>query len=159
MAYADFQDTAGYKSNHAGAGIRIVLQREDNPFETYIGFSGMTARETYEQLPVEEAGEEGVNEIVDGRHTINVSLNGFYSPEKSDTVLPSRKSFIGKRWVIFKKIGTDRPNEGQILEVVTGFRMADLDMPHGPRGNIVFTMSGPAERRWRGEEWALATGT
>ena len=158
MSYAAYRASDAYTSKVAGASVEILILNADDPSEVIIGrTTGMNSNEDFETLPVEEAGESGVNEIVDGRHTITGNLPAFYSPQWNDR-LPTRQNFIAKRYTIMKRIGEDWPHAGTVLDVVTGCKLSRLGNQQGARGLITLDMAFTGERRYNGGEWEALTG-
>ena len=159
MSYSNFQtDASGvYLGVGTGAAYVIQLVAEDDPSVSFTGFSGMSINEAFEAIPVEEAGNDGVDEIAQGRHTVAVSFNGFFRPETNDGQMVTRQSFIGRRFVAFRKVARGTFAD-TVIDVVTGVTVDSQGTQQGARGAITFTTSAQATRRYNGAEWAARTG-
>ena len=157
--YAEFVQSDAYQSKSPGAALEVLIQNELNPAESLIGkTSGLNINEDFETLPVEESGNDGVDEIVQGRHQVTCSVPGFWSPAYGDN-LPTRQDFIGKTWTIIKRIATPFPGAGTVVDVVTGAKLSSLANQTGARGLVTINMSFTAERRYNGKQWADISGT
>jgi len=147
-----------YASKKSGAAIEVVILNEDDPSVPIIGATtGINVNEDFEANPVEEAGNDGVDEIVDGRHTVSFSIPGFWTPEWNDR-LPTRQDFIGKSYLVLERIGKSQPGEGTVLNAYTGCKISGLGHSHGARGNKTLDIRFLAERRYNGDEWATLSG-
>jgi len=154
MPYAEFQATADYASKHAGAALRILIFNEKDPGAPIIGAAtGINGTDDYEAIPIEEAGNDGVDEIIQGRHTVSLTVQGFWTPEWNDR-LPTRQDFIGKKWTVMEVIAEDRPGAGEIVDVWTGCVMSRNGLAHGARGAKTFDLAFQAITRYNGKEWA-----
>lgn len=154
MPYADFASTPDYRSKHSGSAIAIEIYDEDNPSSPLIGAAtGINATDDFETIPIEEAGNDGVDEIVQGRHTISFTVQAFWSPQRNDA-LPTRQSFIGRKWTVIEKIAPGRPGAGEIVNVYTGAVNQRVGQAHGARGAKTVDLAFAAERRYNGQEWA-----
>lgn len=158
MAYADFVATDEFTSKHSGSGVEIVIIDENNPAEIIIGAtSGINFSDDFETLPIEEAGNDGVDEIVQGRHSGTCSLPAFFTPRANDA-LPTRQSFIGKAFVILERVAVGRPGAGTVLMAYTGAKLSRLGGQQGARGVKTIDMAFTYERRFNGAEWAELVG-
>ena len=156
--YAEYQASDAYPSKTAGASVEVSIVDETRPQETLIGkTTGLTWNEAFEVLPVEEGGNDGVDEIVQGRHTVNCSVPAFFSPQFNDN-MPTRQTFMGKKYTIIMRIAEPFPNAGRVLNVWTGAVLQDVSGQQGARGLMTVNMSFMAERRYNGTEWAALTG-
>jgi len=159
MSYADYKASDAYTSKISGASIEILLLNANDPSEVIIGrLTGHNVNEDYETLPIEECGEDGVDEIVDGRHTITGNLPAFFSPQWMDR-LPTRQDFLGKRYTIMRRVGENWPHAGTVIEVVTGAKLSRIGTQQGARGVMTIDLAYTAERRYNGEEWSELAGT
>jgi|SRR3990172_8757668 len=162
MAYADFvtlDDSQHYASKHSGSAVEVVLIDESNPAVTVIGATtGINVNEDFEANPVEEAGNDGVDEIVQGRHSGSLTVPAFWTPEWNDR-LPSRQNFIGRSFLILERLGKNRPGEGTVINAFTGCTLNGNGSSHGARGNKTLDLRFLFERRYNGQEWADLTGT
>lgn len=159
MPYQDFQQSSGYGSKTAGASIEIILINESDPTKSYVGkTTGMSWNDDFEALPVEEAGNDGVDEIVQGRHTTNFSIPAFYSPQFSDQ-MPTRQDFLGHKWTCLWRIASPYPNAGTVLQAHTGGVISNVSSQLGARGLVTSNLSFVAERRYSGKEWSDLTGS
>ncbi len=158
MGYADFQKLDAYATKRSGSHVGIVLFDESDPNNPLIGAAtGINATDDFETLPVEEAGEDGVNEIVQGRHTINITVNAFWSPQRNDK-LPTRQNFIGREFTIMEVIAAQRASAGTPLNVYTGGKLSRNGTSHGARGLKTIDLAFQALRRFTGLEWATDNG-
>lgn len=164
MAYDEFQNDPGYASKHAGAALEIQIYDENNPGQPLIGAAtGINISDDLEVIPIEEAGNEGIDEQVQGRHSLNFTIQAFWSPERNDK-LPTRLDFIGKKYTIFVKIArkkegvTERAGAGETTDVITGCVFSRIGSAFGARGSRTFDIAGSAEFRYTGAQWfALAS--
>lgn len=154
MSYAEFAATEAYASTYAGSAIQVLIVNEEDPTDQVIAnTTGLQVSEDYESLPVEEAGEEGVNEIAQGRHSGSLSIPGFWRPTLNDQ-LPTRQSFLGKRYTIFERVAAGREGAGTILNAYVGCRINRNGQSFGARGLKSFDLAMLFTRRYSGEEWA-----
>lgn len=168
MKYAEYQDTPAYLAAHPGAGLRFALYRADQT-EPLIGrTTGMSDNEPIELIPIEEAGNDGVDEIATGRHgpgTGSISL--FWTPERNDK-LPTRGSFLaeghGIEYTLLvmtgkNRVGTDNATgEGVVLDAYTGLKISSMSSQTGARGLRTQTLQVMYENRMNGAEWAAYAG-
>lgn len=158
MGYQDLIDSPNYIARQAGAAVAVLLYEEVITAKPIVsGSSGINHSDDFEKIPIEEAGNDGVDEIVDGRHTGQASFQGFWSAERNDA-LPTRQDFIGKRYIILEVFGPTRPNAGQVINAYTGVAVSRLGGAHGARGPKTFDMTFLYERRYNGKEWATLNG-
>lgn len=157
--YTDYQAMDAYTARKSGSEIAIVLYESTTPSSPLIGnLAGINASDEFETLPVEEAGEDGTNEIVQGRHSVSFNLNGFWTPEKED-LLPSRQNFIGRSFTAMEVIAGGRPGAGTPVRVYTGCKMSGYTAAHGARGLKTIDLRFSALRRYSGEEWSELAGS
>ena len=155
MSYAEYQQTDAYRSKVAGAHVEVLILDALSPSEIIIGkTTGINWNEDFETLPVEESGNDGVDEIVDGRHAITGNVPAFFTAQWNDS-LPTRQSFIGKRYTIIERIGEDWPNAGTVLNAATGCKLSRQGQQMGARGLKTVDLAFTAERRYNGAEWAV----
>lgn len=158
-AYTTFMASDEYATKISGSGVLAVIINALDPSDVIIGaVTGVNISEDFEIIPIEEGGNDGVDEIVQGRHTINVTLQAFWTPKWNDT-MPTRQTFIGKEYVILEKVAPGRPQEGNVLNAVTGCKISRVGQAHGARGAKTFDIAFGAERRYSGSEWAALSGT
>jgi hypothetical protein len=158
VSYAEFAGTDAFIEKKSGSHIGIVLYDEATPTTPLIGAAtGINATDDFETLPVEEAGEEGANEIVQGRHTINITVNAFWTPQRNDQ-LPTRQNFIGREFTIMEVIAPLRVGAGTPMNVYTGAKLSRNGNSHGARGLKTVDLAFQALRRYSGQEWADKTG-
>ena len=154
MSYAEFAVADAYNSTSTGSAIQVLLINELDAGDVVIAqTTGIQAAEDYETIGVEEAGEEGVNEIAQGRHSGSASIPGFWRPGTNDD-LPSRNSFIGKTYTIIEKIAAKRPSAGIILNVYVGCKINRYNQSFGARGLKTHDLGFLFQTRYNGEEWA-----
>lgn len=162
MAYADYEALPAYTGRVSGSHIGVAIHEVDssgklNGDPVIGGTSGINKRGDFEIIPIEEAGNEGVDEIVQGRHSGSVNVQGFWSSERNDK-LPTRQSFIGKEYVIFEFIADERPGAGTIVNAYLGCRNNSYGSSHGARGPKTIDLGFAYERRYSGKEWADLNG-
>ncbi len=159
MAYADFVADQEYASKQSGSALHVLILDEDDPTQTVIGATtGINATDDFEVIPVEEAGEDGVDETVQGRHSGNLTVPAFWTAEWNDK-LPTRQSFIGKSYTIIEQFGEDRPNASTVVNAYTGCRISRVGASNGARGAKTLDLAFSYERRYNGQQWATLTGT
>lgn len=158
MAYADLVASDEYQSKYAGAAIEVVIVDIANPGSPIIGATaGINPADDFETVPIEEAGNDGVDEIVQGRHSGAMTIPAFFSPQYNDS-LPTRQDFIGKTYTIYQRIAPGRPQAGAILNVWTGAKLQRYGIAQAARGALTVDLSFAFERRYKGEEWAVLAG-
>ena len=154
MAYADFVPLADFRSAHAGASIGIAIFDEDSPGAPLIGnVTGINSTDDFESIPIEEAGNEGVKEIAQGRHTISMTIQAFWTPERNDA-LPTRLNFIGRKYTIQEFIAPGRPGAGEVVNTYLGCVLSRNGQAHGARGAKTIDLAFQAEQRLNGQQWA-----
>tara|TARA_R110000824_G_scaffold54028_2_gene149061 strand:- start:15345 stop:15830 length:486 start_codon:yes stop_codon:yes gene_type:complete len=158
MTYAEFAASDAYVEKKSGSHISIVMFDEKTPTQPLIGAAtGINATDDFETLPVEEAGEEGTNEIVQGRHTINLTVNAFWTPQRNDQ-LPTRQNFIDREFTILEQVAPLRSGHGTVLNAYEGAKLSRNGSSHGARGLKSVDLAFQALRRYNGQEWADKTG-
>lgn len=157
MAYADFQGDQVYRGAAAGAEYLLQIADEDDPSVSFTGFSGLSHTDSFEVIPVEEAGNDGVDEFADGRHNLSLQMNGFWKAVYNDNFFRTRQNFIGKSWTVMRKRNRGA-FAGTVVDVFVNFKIESYSSQQGARGAITFTMSGQASRRYSGAEWLLEAG-
>lgn len=158
MAYADFVADEQYASKQSGSAIEVLIVNASDPSDVIIGATtGINSTDDFETIPVEEAGEDGVDEIVQGRHSGTLSIPAFWTPEWNDS-LPTRQSFLGKEYVILERFGEDRPNPGTVINAYVGCKLSRVGTQQGARGAKTVDLAFAYERRYNGQEWATLTG-
>lgn len=158
MAYADFVQQDIYASKLSGSHVSVLLFDSTDPTSPIIGAaSGINWSGELETLVVEEAGQDGADEIVQGRHSLSGTVSAFFTPQRND-VLPTRQTFIGKEYTIIEQIAEGREGAGTPINVITGARMSRVASSHGARGLKTSEMAFTAKRRYNGQEWATKSG-
>ncbi len=161
MAYADFTGDDRYTSKVSGAALEVIFINETDPADVIIGaVASFNLSNDFEVIPIEEAGEDGVDEIAQGRHTGNGSVTAFFTPEWNDK-LPTRQSMIGKGYTVIRRWGEDHGGDfvSTVLDACTGVRISRIGSQHGARGAITFDIAFAFERHYNGTEYAALTGT
>tara|TARA_R110002110_G_scaffold130932_4_gene311398 strand:+ start:526 stop:1008 length:483 start_codon:yes stop_codon:yes gene_type:complete len=159
MAYADFMGGDSYPSKHSGASIEVLIIDESDPSRVVIGATtGINWNEDYEAIPVEEAGNEGIDEIVQGRHAISFSVQAFWTPQWGDS-LPTRQTFIGQSFTVVERFGPDWPNAGTVINAIVGCRLNRIGSSHSARGPKTVDLAFQGKTRYNGTEWASLSGT
>lgn len=164
MSYAQFAASDSYISKQPAAHVEIVLLDESNVAEPVIGAStGINWGEDYEQNGVEEAGNEGIDEIPTGAHSMSGTLPAFYTPQWNDR-LPSRQNFLstigGKSYTILERIPASRSSTGApvVLNALVGCKISRYGSQQGARGLKTIDLAFRGTRRYNGEEWAALSG-
>ncbi len=158
MGYQDFVESQDYDSRVSGAHIAVLVYDETNLAKPVIGgTTGINGGDDFEGIPIEEAGNEGVDEIVQGRHTGQASMQAFWSAMRNDG-LPTRQNFIGRKFVILEVIAEGRPGAGNVVNAYTGVNITHLGHAHGARGPKTVDMTYMYETRYSGKEWADLNG-
>lgn len=163
MNYSEYKAKGAYIEKHSGSAVRIVIYRSSAPSQPLIGATtGINWTDTFEQLPVEEAGEEGVNEITTGRHAGSATVNGFFTPQRNDS-LPSRQNFLDEEtngeYTIMEVVGFKRQGVGTPLNVFVGAKINSYGSAHGARGLKTFDLSFTYTERFNGDQWAARAPT
>lgn len=154
MTYADLQALADYRTKYTGAKVAITLYNAENPSEIIIGATtGLNISEDFEAVPIEEAGNDGVDEHAQGRHTGSCTVPAFYTPEWQDQ-LPTRQSFKGKSYVVMARVAPGWPGEGTVLDVLVGCVLTRMGKQMGARGALTLDLAFNITRRYSGAEWA-----
>ncbi len=163
MKYSELIANATYRRAQTGSGLRVVILRVSDGATVLIGStSGLSASDDFEQLPVEEAGEEGVNEIATGRTSGSANCQGHYRLSSND-ILPSRASFLGangdgEEYVVMKVRGDKRLGTGIPVDVFTGAKISRYGTQQGARGLVTFDLAFVYKQRWNGKEWMARSG-
>ena len=163
MKYSDLvADQAVYRSVPSGGASRVVINRVDTGDPIFIGnTTGISVTEAYEQNAIEEAGEDGVNEISTGRHSGQANVQGFYRLEVND-LLETRQNFLGdgegREYQVMIVRGDKRKGENIPIDVFTGCKISQKGMQLGARGPMTFSLSFMFLRRYSGQEWATFSG-
>jgi hypothetical protein len=159
MGYADeFAVDESYRSKKSGSHIEILIVDANDPANAVIGAAaGINWSDDFEQIAVEEAGNDGVDEIVTGRMAGSGSINAFWTPQWNDR-LPSRQDFINKEFIIYEQIGTRRPFEGTVVNAFVGAKISQVGSSHAARGAKMTSLSFLYETRYRGADFASISG-
>lgn len=160
--YSEFRASPEYKSKHTGSAIKVVILLETDATQTIIGaVTGLQYNDAMEAVGIEEAGNDGIDEIIQGRHSGNVSVSAFWTPEWNDT-LPTRQTFLGSAggpYTILEMGSDDRPNMADVVvNAFTGCRIDNMSANVGARGPKTMDIRLLFTRRYSGSEWASLTG-
>lgn len=161
--YATLLGSDQYDSKIAGSAVGVVLVNALDPSDIVVGAAtSFTASQQYEQVPVEEAGNDGVDEFVDGRHAGTFNLSAFYTPQWADKV-PTRQQFIDREYVILKTIAPNRTKGGSdiagaVLDAYVGCKINAVASQHGARGAMMLDISGVFTRQYSPAEWSQLAG-
>lgn len=159
MPYSTFRASDTYQSKHSGSGLEVVLLDETDLDVVVVGaVTNYSYTDDFETIPIEEAGSDGVNEIVQGRHSANGSLQNFFTGEWNDALL-TRQNFIGRGFTIQVRIAAGRPQEGTVVDCFTGVKINRVGASHGARGARTMDVAFQYERRYSGAEWADVAST
>ncbi len=159
-AYATLQADPAYRTNWAGAALRVTFVNESDPAKKFVGLTtSYNPNDNFEQMPVEESGAEKASEIVTGRYDGALSCSVMWTPEKSDQA-PTAANFIRQGyWTVLVSSAAKRPAEAVILEVIRGFKFSNRSDPFSARGQRQMNLSGVYLERLSGAEWAAEAGT
>ncbi len=153
MGYADFQVTDDYVSKQSGSSVEVVLLDEADPGESIVSaVSSINWTDDFEVIPIEEAGQDGVDEQVQGRHSGSGTMQLFFSGIRNDR-LPTRGTNIGTGYTVFERIGEDRANPGTVLNAFTGVKLSRVASSHGARGAKTMDLAFSYENRYNGVSW------
>lgn len=158
MAYADFQAQDAYVSKHSGSGLEAVLLDETDPSQIIVGaVTSFNYTDDFEVIPVEEAGNDGVDEIVQGRHSGTGTIQHFWTPEWNDNLL-SRDEFIGRKFTVLIRVASEREGAGAVQDAFTGVAISRVGASHGARGARTMDLAFSYETRYNGARWAAKSG-
>lgn len=158
MTYADFQTTESFRTKKAGANFDVAIVNANDPADRVLGAAaGLNFNDQFSTNPVEELGNDGVDEFTDGRHRGTGTVSAFWTPEWADRV-PTRQNFIGRKYTIFNRIAQGREGAGTVVDVFTGSKINSVSSDIAPRGNRMINLGFDYARRYSGEEWAALAG-
>lgn len=155
--YSEVKQRANYNDAYAGSTTGVTLIRKSDGVRFTGGISGFTTSQSIEQIPIETIGERLPEEIVTGRYSGTLSVNGFFSLKKGDEIVPDSTTFIGLEFDAVRFI-TEGPNKGTILDAFTGFKISTANIQSGARGVVTFDMNGPFIERLNAENAARKFG-
>lgn len=159
MAFSDFQALPEFREKQSGAGVEILLFDADNPGGPIMGAaSSVNITEEFGVTPVEEAGNDGVDEFVQDRHTGRADISAFFTPLWAQSV-PTRQSFIGKSYTVIERIAPGRAGAGTVVRALTKCRITGVSEGHGARGAMTTNLSLVFSRKYNGGEWAALGGS
>jgi len=160
MGYAaDFIPSDTYRSKITGAATQVTLINEDNPDDVVIGaVSSFNGGDNFEQVAIEEGGNDGVDEHATGRHDGSGNMTAFFTPAWNDA-LPTRQDFFGKTYILLEQVAPGRSQAGTTLNAYTGVKLSRVGTQHGSRGAKTLDLAYVYQRRYSGSEWATLTGT
>lgn len=161
-SYSEFRVSSEYKSKHTGSAIKVVILLESDATRTIIGaVTGLQYNDALEAVGIEEAGNDGIDEIIQGRHSGNLSVSAFWTPEWNDT-LPTRQTFLGSAggpYTVLEMGSDDRANMADVVvNAFIGCRIDSLGANLGARGPKTMDIRMLCTRRYSGAEWAALTG-
>ena len=156
MAYSDFKDGPTYASKRSGAGVGFLLVNALDASDVIVAAgTSLNDRNDFETIPVEEAGNDGVDEHVQGRHSGSGSLALYFTAQANDK-LPTRENFLGKVYTVLRFIanipGSDSPDT--VLDAWVGVRISGINTQHGARGNLSIDASFVFTNHYNGEQYA-----
>jgi len=158
MTYAAFQGEDAYVSKVAGASVDVQIINANDPADVIIGATtGINSTDNFETNPVEEAGNDGVDEHVQGRHDGGCTIPAVFTPEWNDN-LPTRQDFLGREFIILETVSEEYPGAGNVLNAYTGCKINRVGQAQGARGNKTVDLGFVYQRRYNGAEWAALTG-
>jgi hypothetical protein len=159
MSYSDFQALPEFREKQSGAGVEILIFDAADPGAPIIGAaSSMNLTQEFAVTPVEEAGNDGVDEFVQDRHTGRADISAFFTPAWAESI-PTRQSFIGKSYTVIERIAPGRAGAGTPLRVLTKARITGVSDSHGARGAMTTNLSMVFSRAYNGAEWAALAGS
>lgn len=158
MTYSELVNSEEYPRKHAGAGLEVLIIDEDDPTNIIIGATtGLNMSTDLEVIDIEEAGNEIVDELVQGRATVAGTVQHFWTPEWGDR-LPDTQDFLGKSYLVIVRIAPNFPNAGQVVDACTGGRLTRIGKAHGARGARTSDLAFKFMRHFKGSSWAARTG-
>lgn len=158
MSYDDLRNSASYQAKVPGAATEVYIVDANDPAQRIIGAStGINMVESYETIPVEEGGNDGVDEFMQGRHDAGATVGAFFTPDWNDR-MPTRQDFLGREFTIFERFGPTFPNAGEILNVYIGCRINRVTLNSQARGARTFDIGIAFTRRYNGAQWASLAG-
>ena len=160
MGYADYQTTPQYANKQSGALHGMLIQNEADPTDKLQGATtGFNWNEDYEGIPVEEMGNDGVDEHVDGRMTVAGSFTMNASSKRVDALV-SRSRHIGLRYTIIEYIAkSGNPDVvGTVVSAATKCKLTALSSQNASRGIRTISVNFAGSTRYTGAEWADLTG-
>jgi hypothetical protein len=159
MPYTDFAASDAYVSKQSGSGLEVVLLDETDLDVVVVGaVSNYNFTDDFEVIPIEEAGNEGVDEIVQGRHSGNGTIQNFFTGQWNDALL-TRQNFIGRGFTVQVRIASERSGAGTVVDCFTGVKISRVGASHGARGARTMDLAFSYETRYNGQEWADIAGT
>lgn len=159
MEYSTFAGTPAYSSRLSGAMIDLLFVAEDNPAEKFmIGFSGLSTNEGFEMIPIQELGNNIVEEIVAGQYTVGASVNGFWSPRYGDDFLPTTTNYIGRHYTMLVLGAEKSAMPGVVLEAYRGVRLSGVQTSVGVSGVRTFSATALGKDKVSGADFAAMMG-
>lgn len=163
MKYSELAATATYRSGLAGAGVRVMIYRVSDRQTVLVGSTaGISPSDDFEVVSLEEAGSNGVDELVSGRHTGQCNVQGYFRLETND-LLPTRDTNLGEgdgeEYVVMQIMGDKRVGVRIPINVYEGCKITRYTPgSHGARGVLNFDLSFLYKRRYNGRQWMNKTG-
>lgn len=160
MGYLEFRNAAqAYPTKKAGAGVEVLVFDVLDPTNPILGATtGVNYSDRFEQIPIEEAGKSGTDEIVSGAHSGSGSFSAYYTPQTADN-MPTRNNFLTKEYQVIERIAIGRPGAGTVLAAYMGVKISDVSGQQGARGAKTMSFQFLYTNRMNGLEWAAITGT
>ena len=156
--YQDLVASPTYNSKVSGAAVGILFKPADDPATQVFGaVTDFNFQEGFGQNPVEEVGNDGVDEFVEDRHTGSGSASLFFTAKRSDE-LPSRQSFIGREFTVIRRMAPNRAQAGAVIDAFVGLKITNVSGGQAARGSMSMQISFVYTRRYTGEQWAALSG-
>jgi hypothetical protein len=156
--YTAFMLEESYPRKRTGAQLVVSIMNAANPAERAVSATtGLNRNESFEVVAVEEVGNDGVDEQVQGRHSGSFSCSAYFSAEQNDK-LPTRQDFKGKEYLVLVQIAEGWPGAGNVLDAYVGCVLSEEGSQMAPRGAATVNLSFSYTRRYNGKEWAALGG-
>lgn len=141
------------------AGSTFLVQIRDVATKALVadGVTQWSADDAFEVLQVEETGEDGINETVDGRHNGQGSFSGNFTAHRQD-LLPSRSDNV-REFTITVKPRPDQADAGIPQIVLVGVHFTSINVQGAARGLVTLTGAFTYQRKYTGVKFAVQSGT
>jgi hypothetical protein len=159
MAYSDFVQSDGYNTKETGAAYSLVLIDVQNPSVPILeAMGGINWADNFPDSPVEEAGNDRVEEFVKERHSGSGNCSFFHTPKRNDK-MPTVETFLGRDFVIVQSVAPKREGAGNVINYFQGVSVTGYNSSHGARGLVNGSFSFNYIERKNGQEHADSYGS
>ncbi len=156
--YNELVASTTYNAKISGAGVGIMFRPSSDPTVQVFGaVTDFNFQESFGQNPIEEVGNDGVDESVEDRHTGSGSATLFFTAKRNDE-LPSRDFFIGREFTVVRKIAPKRAQAGAVIDAFVGLKISNVSGGQSARGSMTLQISFVYTRRFTGTQWAEISG-